>query len=384
MSFLDETSESNFLVRNRIEPAKWAAADIAWPALQEIGRLYAARVPELEIAASSFASILQRGPSVHSVRWRVKDPEHLLEKIVRKRGQKSEKYLEISTDNYLSIVTDLIGLRALHLFKSNWVEIHRHLTDSWQFFERAKAYIRAGDETDELRAMYSAADCDVEVHEAAYRSVHYVLKSRPQKQEILAEVQVRTIFEEGWSEIDHHVRYPNFSDNQLLGRFLSLFNRIAGTADEMGNFVQALSAAIEDYGEVVASVNKAQDAHLARIEALVRELQDEKQKSNEMTASLSKLQGEIASLRKQAVVQKPQAAAQASSGPGLAAMLAAFNSWAPPPAAGAVGLNVANPPQLKNLTGQPANTARLVGMMAAPSAAQKPPAPPVALSKKPR
>ena len=39
---------------------------------------------------------------IHSIRSRVKDPEHLIEKIIRKRGkEQKEKYSQISPENYL-------------------------------------------------------------------------------------------------------------------------------------------------------------------------------------------------------------------------------------------------------------------------------------------
>lgn len=55
-----------------------------------------------------------------------------------------------------------------------------------------------------------------------------------------AEVQVRSIFEEGWSEIDHRIRYPYNQNNKLFSEFLSIFNRLSGSADEMGTFLQTL------------------------------------------------------------------------------------------------------------------------------------------------
>jgi len=36
--------------------------------------------------------------------------------------------------------------------------------------------------------------------------VHYLLVMQPTKQRYLCELQVRTIFEEGWSEVDHRIR----------------------------------------------------------------------------------------------------------------------------------------------------------------------------------
>ena len=60
----------------------------------------------------------------------------------------------------------------------------------------------------------------MEKHHFGYRSVHYLLKSLPGKRVHIAELQVRTLFEEGWSEIDHQVRYPRLSRDPRLEAFL--------------------------------------------------------------------------------------------------------------------------------------------------------------------
>lgn len=88
--------------------------------------------------------MLQQVNEVHSVRWRIKQPEHLMAKIIRKRNNGAEKYNKISVDNYQKIVTDLIGIRVLHLFKkrlavhSSFYQHHveagratRYLSEDW-------------------------------------------------------------------------------------------------------------------------------------------------------------------------------------------------------------------------------------------------------------
>ena len=47
------------------------------------------------------------------------------------------------------------------------------------------------------------------------------------------EIQGRTLFEEGWSEIDHDIVYPYFKDDEMLKDFSTLLNRLSGMADEM-------------------------------------------------------------------------------------------------------------------------------------------------------
>ena len=49
---------------------------------------------------------------VHSVRYRTKSQDHLLEKIHRKNRNSSD---EINSENLCDRITDIVGIRILHL-----------------------------------------------------------------------------------------------------------------------------------------------------------------------------------------------------------------------------------------------------------------------------
>ncbi|EKN3982462.1 TPA: RelA/SpoT domain-containing protein [Yersinia enterocolitica] len=192
--------------------------------------------------AEYIAKKIQRCNSVHSVRWRIKNTSHLLNKIIRKltEDEPSEKYKGINSGNYKSIITDLIGVRAIYLFKSDWKEVHEHILSRWttKKDESVMIYHRDGDIMD-IYAGYS--ECKQEIHKHNYRSIHYVVPATNiESVQVYCEIQTRTIFEEGWSEIDHQVRYPDYSDDENLMSYLTIFNRLAGSADEMGSYVNEL------------------------------------------------------------------------------------------------------------------------------------------------
>jgi len=292
-------TEANFRKQNGIDDTSWAAANIEWPALKAIGDDAAARAAEFAENAAFYARCLQRCSHVHSVRWRVKDPEHLMAKIVRKRADKkthNPKYDSIDATNYIQLVTDLIGLRALHLFKSQWRDIHGYVNDNWLLAETPIAYVRNGD-APELRQAYEDARCNVKPHPDGYRSVHYVIKTQPLKDIVSAEIQVRTIFEEGWSEIDHQVRYPNYSDNEMVRLFLSAFNRLAGNADEMGEFVRILAAGVEKYESDRAAGEEKEALHIKRIEELVQSLNSAQEKGAVLEEKINQLSAEVVALQ---------------------------------------------------------------------------------------
>ncbi|ROQ22673.1 ppGpp synthetase/RelA/SpoT-type nucleotidyltransferase [Gallaecimonas pentaromativorans] len=295
MSIVDLSLEF-FLENNRITREDWEKAAIEFDELKAIALDHAAKVTSLDDTASYLAKILQKCPQVHSVRWRVKDPVHLIEKIVRKRVLGSEKYLTINTKNYTEIITDLIGVRVLHLFKYEWVNIQEHILAHWKNEEAPVAYIRSGDEG-EIVESYKANSCEVKNHPAGYRSIHYVISTQPTLNKVFSEIQVRTIFEEGWSEIDHKIRYPNFSNNELISYFLTIFNCMAGSADEMGSFVRNLTSEINIQELKIDEINRAQELHLSKIEELASELSNEKNKSKNKDSKVNKLSSEIQKLR---------------------------------------------------------------------------------------
>ncbi|MEC6798493.1 hypothetical protein VXS03_15665 [Photobacterium sp. S4TG1] len=278
-------TEDEFLHQNRISQQQWQASQVSWPTLKAIGLRHEQRTPALNVTAESYARIIQQCSHVHSVRWRVKNPQHLMEKIVRKTQPHSAtfkaKYLGIDQYNYDAIVTDLIGVRALHLFKDDGLAIHDYLMSQWQYEEPPVYYVRSGD--DEVSAALPA-DITVKIHPAGYRSLHYVFGSESQQQHIFTEVQVRTIFEEAWTEIDHKIRYPNFSTNAEICSFLLIFNRLVGSADEMGSFVKQLAVEAEQRQQAFIESKKGIETNVTDVEALFQKLeqQDEKQHNSQL------------------------------------------------------------------------------------------------------
>lgn len=192
---------------------------------------------DYEQTAQYVTNVLLKTSGVHSVRYRVKNPRHLSQKILRKKLENKERILTL--DTYEQEITDLAGIRILHLFKNDWQDIHQFIMSTWELKEPPTAYYRQGDPDDFLQ-MFEG--CEIKEHPKGYRSVHYIIETSPTKAKRYLELQVRTIFEEAWSEIDHTIRYPNFSDDPLTNNLLMILNRLAGSADEMSSFVQQLSS----------------------------------------------------------------------------------------------------------------------------------------------
>lgn len=212
--------------------------------LVDIANDYEKAKEDLFDSAEHIAKKIQRCKHVHSVRWRVKDTSHLIEKIIRKKEARSEKYSDINATNYKSKIDDLIGVRAIYLFKHDWLPVHEHILSKWTPSEPVTIYHRAGDDLEQYKGH---ENCETKQHNDSYRSIHYIVPAGEIRSEkISCEVQTRTIFEEAWSEIDHKVRYPSFSEDPYLKQFLNIFNRLAGSADEMGSYVIQLVRFIKE------------------------------------------------------------------------------------------------------------------------------------------
>lgn len=192
---------------------------------------------------------------IHSYNGRVKDPYHLIEKIVRKRHTHDAKYADMTTSDYFKYITDLIGCRVLLVYKESWKAVHDYLVsvfpnDSIKYINSKRyaasydaisadinspfmaecpvVYVREGDSED----IYIKAK-DVKIKRPGYyRSVHYIIRYG----EYYIEIQVRTLFEEAWGEVDHERLYPLYKDSKRLVDFSSMLNRTAGLGDELSTY----------------------------------------------------------------------------------------------------------------------------------------------------
>ena len=63
------------------------------------------------------------------------------------------------------------------------------------------------------------------------------------------EIQGRTLFEEGWSEIDHDIVYPYFQDDEMLKDFSTLLkpSSSSGMADEMSSYFRRMKGVKEEW-----------------------------------------------------------------------------------------------------------------------------------------
>jgi ppGpp synthetase/RelA/SpoT-type nucleotidyltranferase len=178
-------------------------------------------------------------PHVHSVKFRSKDPEHLLKKLLRKK-QKLQGSKRITADNLFRKVNDLAGLRVLHLYTRQIADIDAALKT---MFEESHYKITEGPFArtwdDESRDYFSDLGIKIEKSPTLYTSVHYVIA--PNRQ-FTCEIQVRTLMEEVWGEIDHAINYPDPSDSVACQEQLRALARATSSCSRLVDSIVASHA----------------------------------------------------------------------------------------------------------------------------------------------
>src|SRR5262245_3672098 len=111
-------------------------------------------------------------------------------------------------DNFFDEINDFCGVRALHLSLSDFIVIHsaidKHVKDAhWCYAEEPKAYTW----DPEYKEYFDSCGVGTEIKESFYTSVHYVVKPNADTF-VTCEIQVRSLFEEIWGEVDHQLNYP--------------------------------------------------------------------------------------------------------------------------------------------------------------------------------
>jgi ppGpp synthetase/RelA/SpoT-type nucleotidyltranferase len=174
-------------------------------------------------------------PVIHSIKTRLKDPDHLQDKIERKK--KSGR--EITVDNLFTEITDLIGFRVLHLYQDQFPIIHEEIIKhigigDWSFVEPPKAYTW----DPESKIMYDRLGIGSEVKDTYYTSVHYVVKpNNSNPNPICCEIQVRTLFEEIWGEIDHSINYPHPTEDVACKEQLRVLSKLVSTGTRLADSI---------------------------------------------------------------------------------------------------------------------------------------------------
>jgi putative GTP pyrophosphokinase len=214
--------------------------------LRAVSNAYLARKDEIDLFRQQVVSFFEKSrhfatrplPLIHSVKSRLKDPEHLSEKVKRKWKQK-----KIGPLNLFRAVNDLAGVRVLHLYTEQFSEIHRaiqnHITEGyWVLAEAPIAYSWDPETT----KYFQGLGVQAATRDSYYTSIHYVVKPH-EKTDITCEIQVRTLFEEVWGEIDHALNYPTETPILACKEQLRVLAKLASTGTRLADSIFKISQA---------------------------------------------------------------------------------------------------------------------------------------------
>jgi putative GTP pyrophosphokinase len=202
--------------------------------VEKYGRDY----EDFERVATGLSSLFNSrkiSPLIHSLKVRVKDPEHLLNKLERKYREKTTAGLpfEINLNNVYEKVNDLVGVRIIHLHTRQYEKINKVLLEllADEYYEVVEGpSARYWD--NEYKNYFESVGISVEENPRLYTSVHYVVKPT-RKNAITAEIQVRTLAEELWGEVDHSINYPVRSDNIAVTEQLLVLARVTSSCTRL-------------------------------------------------------------------------------------------------------------------------------------------------------
>ncbi len=193
----------------------------------------------------------RRGIKVHSVQGRSKDPTSLAKKAALPSDEDPTrpKYA-----NPLQEITDLAGVRVIAFFPGTLSEINDIIEDEFMIVERSN----------------KGADL-IEEERFGYQSIHYLIRLDPRRSELpeyepfadaITEIQVRTILQHAWAEIEHDIQYKSSSviPTAIRRRFMAL----AGMLEIADREFQAIQD--DDRRLTVEARSRVERGELERVE----------------------------------------------------------------------------------------------------------------------
>lgn len=168
-----------------------------------------------------------------------------MKKIITKSAKKG---IKINFNNYLTEITDLIGIRIIYIFKEDYYRIYEQINEKYsnRFAENIHIKLRTGDDKKIYQKILQNTDPIIEENNV-YRSIHYTLYSKRDEEKAYPkiEIQTRTIFEEGWGEISHSLVYKNtvtdMSDSSnILDESSKILSALVGNCDSIATLMKTI------------------------------------------------------------------------------------------------------------------------------------------------
>lgn len=208
--------------------------DASLPTLHARGEALRDRIESWLRAGATATTASGRTPKVHSVTYRIKSRSSLSDKLARP----DRSYQELWD------VTDLVGLRVITYFEDGVDRVGQLIEEKLPVvFEHSIDKRRRGD------------------HAAfGYRSLHYVCRLIPEEDtlsgeiglvpaHVCCEIQVRTVLEHAWAEIEHDLGYKTDDAIPVIAR--RRLSRLAGLLELADQEFVAIRRDLHAYAETL-------------------------------------------------------------------------------------------------------------------------------------
>lgn len=172
-------------------------------------------------------------PIIYTIKSRLKDPDHLRDKIARKWDDENL----LTPDNVFNRITDLAGVRVLHLYQDQFKALHEHVqkqVENGDWFLKENPVVYSWDP--ESTNYFKELGLDPKIKDSYYTSIHYVIMPKANSN-ICCEIQIRTLFEEIWGEIDHTINYPHPTENLSCKEQLRVLSKLVSTGTRLADSI---------------------------------------------------------------------------------------------------------------------------------------------------
>ncbi|WP_279195879.1 GTP pyrophosphokinase [Chryseobacterium indoltheticum] len=210
--------------------------------------------------------------SIHQIISRIKTKESLAQKVIKKN--KYEK---------LEDITDILALRIITYFEDDISKIEEILNKEFK-----------------IDWENSIDKRNIEIDKFGYRSVHYILQLNDHKaqtagyeeyKDIKFEIQIRSILQHSWAEIEHDLGYKSFT--QIPQKAKRTFYRVAALLEQADIEFTKLKKEIQDFENTVSKNLKSKEKSIEINEStiiafvkknqLLREIENEIKKALKLT-----------------------------------------------------------------------------------------------------
>lgn len=266
-------------------------AAVEQPAVEELLALYQQHFGSYKIWLSHIREILESAPEptrrkIHSIRTRLKDSDHLREKIARKRGEGRI----ITRDNLFEEIRDLAGVRVITLYRWDFAEIHALITEHgaawWEVVGKSEAYCAYQDDAERFREIGLEPKVRAD---KPYTSIHYSVSPRG-KRSPACEIQVRGLHLEGWGEVDHELRYPSRSPGELAEDVLVALHQAAAVTDWLAHVARRA----DEMHQRLESERREKEELLTKLQSLSSQLDQAGAAKNQADALVKQLRAQLA------------------------------------------------------------------------------------------